>query len=119
MSADINAGVIMNNTPASVTVTYSSNGFSPKNVTIKQGDTVTWASSAGSSMWVASAPHPAHDGYDGTSRAVHCAAGYQGAAPFDQCIPGSTYSFTFTKVGTWYYHDHNNSSQFGSVVVTQ
>ncbi len=99
------------------TVTYSANGYSPSTVTIKKGGTVTW--NGPSNMWVASAPHPAHTGYDGTSRSTHCSPSYSGPKPFDECAGGSTYSFTFDKVGTWPYHDHMNASNFGTIVVTE
>ena len=103
--------------PKTVTVLYGTDGFSPSEVTIKQGDTVTFVNNGGDEMWVASAPHPAHTGYDGTDRATHCAAGYTGTASFDQCAASTNYSFMFTKVGTWPYHNHSNASHFGRVVV--
>ena len=110
------------NPPASGTamtaaVSYTASGFSPATVTIKKGGTVTWTGT--DSMWIASAPHPAHTGYDATSRQAHCAPGYTGATPFDECAPGASYSFTFDKVGTWPYHDHMNASSFGKVVVVE
>jgi plastocyanin len=105
-------------TAGPVTITYDGKSFSPASVTVKKGNTVKWVDTSGQ-MWVASAPHPAHTGYDGTSRSTHCAPGYTGAMPFDECVLGSSYSFTFDKVGTWPYHDHMNPSAFGSVVVTE
>lgn len=107
-------------TPATnntVTVLYGTNGFTPSTVTIHQGDTVTFVNNGSDQMWVASAPHPTHTGYDGTTESVHCAGGYTGALPFDQCAAGKNFSFTFTKVGTWAYHNHFNTSAFGKVVV--
>lgn len=107
--------------PAPITVTYTDQGFSPKSVSIAQGQTVTWVNNTSHNMWVASAKHPEHTGYDGTNREAHCAASYTGAKPFDECAqaaPGASYSFTFTKAGTWPYHDHVNATMFGSVVVT-
>ena len=104
-------------TPTTAIVTYDGNAFSPSEVTIKKGGTVTFNGPA--TMWVGSASHPAHTGYDGTARDVHCASGYTGAAPFDQCASGTSYSFTFDKVGTWPYHDHRNSSAFGKIVVVE
>lgn len=100
-----------------VTVSYDGSSFSPASVTVKQGDVVTFTDSADSNMWVASDPHPSHTGYDGTSRADHCAAGYSGSTPFDQCKPGSSYSFTFDKVGSWGYHNHLNAGVKGTVNV--
>ncbi|MFA7310143.1 MAG: hypothetical protein WC050_04540 [Candidatus Paceibacterota bacterium] len=103
---------------SSAIVTYNGSSFSPATVTIKKGGSVTFTSTAGN-MWVASAAHPAHTGYDGTSRTAHCVAGYTGAAPFDQCAAGTSYTFTFNSSGTWPYHDHINASAFGKVVVVQ
>src|SRR6185436_19055435 len=103
--------------PTSATITYSGSAFSPSPVTIKKGGTVTF--NGPSTMNVASGMHPTHTTYDGTSRTAHCAAGYTGPTPFDQCTPGTSYSFTFDKVGTWGYHDHNNASAFGQVVVVE
>ena len=102
--------------PMSVNVTYDGKVFTPSEVTIKKGGTVTWTSSV-NTMQVASGPHPAHTGYDGTARAQHCAAGASNS--FDQCAGGKTYSFMFDKVGTWPYHDHANSAKFGKVIVVE
>lgn len=101
-------------------VTYSLAGFSPASVTVKKGGAVMWTNIASDGMWVAVDEHPGHAGYDGTSRKDHCA---EGVAPsFDQCIastPGSQWSFTFNKVGTWKYHNHVNESFGGTVTVTE
>jgi plastocyanin len=107
--------------PAPVTITYTDKGFDPKTVTITQGQTVTWVNNSTHQMWIASAQHPTHMGYDGTSREAHCAASYTGAAPFDECkaeAASASYSFTFDKAGTWPYHDHVNSTMFGTITVT-
>src|SRR3989344_4435351 len=103
--------------PKSVTVLYGADGFSPSTVTIKKGDTVTFTNNGGGDMWVATAQHPAHSGYDGTPLSTHCAAGYTGPVPFDQCAAGTSYSFMFNQAGTWNYHNHNNDADFGKVVV--
>ncbi len=101
-----------------VTVTYTSTGFSPKTVTVNKGDTVTFVAGPGSDeMWIASNPHPTHQGYDGTTKSQHCAAGYTGPAPLDQCSAGASFSFVFDKVGTWGYHNHGNASDGGTVIV--
>ena len=101
-----------------VTVTYNGTSFSPATVTISKGDTVRFVNSGTGSMWVASAVHPSHNVYDGTTRADHCGSSYAGIAPFDQCKAAKeTYSFTFTKAGTWGYHDHVNAGATGKVVV--
>jgi len=117
-SAGVSGGLSATTGGASTqaTVSYDGSSFSPASITIAKGGTVTFTDTAGS-MWVASNQHPSHTLYDGTSRAQHCSAGYSGSAPFDQCGPGSTFSFTFNKAGTWDYHDHLNAGAQGTVVV--
>ena len=104
--------------PMAVTVTYNGTAYTPKDVTIKKGGTVTWKNSSSGNMWVASAQHPTHTVYSGTSRSAHCASSYTGAKPFDQCKGETTdYTFAFDKTGKHGYHDHINASAFGSVTV--
>jgi plastocyanin len=119
VNADINAGVTTGSIPTSATVIYSASGFSPASVTIKKGGTVTFINQGGGPMSVASNQHPSHSVYDGTSRAQHCAVGYTGAAPFDQCSVGTSFSFTFTKVGVWGYHNHMGTQDTGTVTVVE
>lgn len=103
--------------PKTVTVNYTDAGFSPASVTIAKGDTVTFTNSSSGGMWVASAMHPTHMVYAGTSLQEHCPAGTQTA--FDQCQNGATYSFKFDKAGTWKYHNHTSASRFGEVIVVE
>ena len=117
VSADINTGVTTGSVPMTASVTLSANGFSPKSVTIKKGGTVTFTNESTGKMWVATASHPTHTVYDGTTLQAHCAAGT--AASFDQCKDGSSYNFTFTKVGSFNYHNHSSASEFGTVVVVE
>ncbi|HEY1074827.1 MAG TPA: cupredoxin domain-containing protein [Patescibacteria group bacterium] len=85
-------------------VTFNGQAFSPRSLTIKVGDTVRFLNNGSQSIWVASDPHPVHTKYS----AFDAERGY---------APGETYSFTFTKAGTWTYHNHLNSSQTGTIVV--
>lgn len=101
--------------PKTVSVSYDGSKFSPSSVTIKKGDTVRFVSTA--PMWLASDPHPVHSGYDGTTRTQHCAPGYAGAKPFDECGTGTNFEFTFEKAGSWGYHDHLNDGAHGTVIV--
>jgi plastocyanin len=103
--------------PMSATVTYGQAGFTPQQVTIKKGGTVTWTNQGGGTMWVASAQHPTHTTYSGTTLTQHCDDATD--TSFDQCKNGSSYSFTFNKVGTWAYHNHAQASQFGKVIVVE
>jgi plastocyanin len=111
-----NVSVQTGGAPMSAKVVYDGHSFTPASVTIAKGGTVTFTDTAGS-MWLASDPHPVHTAYDGTSRSEHCALGYTGAKPFDECSMGSSFSFTFNKTGTFGYHDHMNASAHGTVSV--
>lgn len=104
--------------PMSAAVTYSTSGFNPSEVTVKKGGAVTWMNSGSGQMWIASAQHPSHTVYAGTSREEHCPDAFGMA--FDQCKSGTgDYSFTFQKVGTWNYHDHLSPQKFGKVIVVE
>lgn len=118
VSPSVSASPTATTTNSANTITLTSNGFEPQTLTVKVGTTVTWVDKSGDPMWIASGVHPIHSLYDGTSLSEHCAAGYTGPTPFDECS-GSTnnYSFTFTKKGTFPYHDHLNISETGTIVV--
>lgn len=116
------AGDTSSTTPGSVapltqTIHYTASGFTPASVTVANGGTVTWVNDSTGPMWVASDAHPTHTDYDGTSRTTHCAAGYTGPAPFDECGNGSSFSFTFDKAGTFGFHNHSAAQFEGSVTV--
>ncbi|RJR12813.1 hypothetical protein C4585_03135 [Candidatus Parcubacteria bacterium] len=102
--------------PSTASVTYNGTSYSPQTVTIKKGGTVSWSSTV-PDMWVASAQHPTHTTYSGTSLQEHCADG--ATKSFDQCGRGTSYSFKFDKVGTWNYHDHVNASARGTIIVVE
>ena len=113
------AGIFEENADTSVTVVYTDEGYSPQSVTVPVGGTVTFVNQSSKKMWVASARHPEHTVYSGTSLTQHC-PDTSGTA-FDQCAggaSGTSYSFTFNKAGEWKYHDHIDATKFGSVVVT-
>lgn len=88
-------------------VTYTSAGFAPKSITVRKGETVVFENKTGKAASVASDEHPTHLLY----------------SEFDQYKTdqrGNTeFRFTFTKVGSWDYHDHLNASMGGTVVVTE
>lgn len=91
---------------ARTVVVFSAAGFSPNPVTVKAGTTVSFVNESSGGMWVASDPHPAHTLLSG----------------FDQksgVESGSAYDYTFTKIGTWTYHNHLVPTAKGTVVVTQ
>jgi len=92
--------------PARVVVTFTDSGFSPKTVTVSSGSTVAFMNESTGGMWVASDVHPTHQllpGFDAQKSVAK----------------GGSYEYTFTKVGTWTYHNHVAPTQTGTVVVTK
>jgi len=87
-------------------VEITADGFSPATITVKVGTTVKWENEGIALAWPASDPHPAHTGL----------AGFDALAGLAK---DATYSFTFTTVGTYGYHDHLNPTHTGSVQVIQ
>lgn len=86
------------------TVTLTKDGFSPASITIKMGEKVIFKNEGTDQMWVASGPHPTHTNYP----------------EFDEktaVSKGQSYEFTFTKVGSWKYHNHLNPEERGTVIV--
>lgn len=110
---------VVEDTPTDYIVEYTDTGFSPASVTIPLGSYVVFVNQSSKNMWVASAMHPTHTAYSGTSLTQHCPDTTSTA--FDECkgdAPGSSYSFKFNKAGEWKYHDHIDATKFGTVVVT-
>ncbi|MBI4021425.1 MAG: hypothetical protein HY369_04215 [Candidatus Aenigmarchaeota archaeon] len=100
------------------TVEMSAAGYSPSPLTITAGDTVTFVNIDGSTQWPASAFHPTHTVYPGSDIAK-CGTTEE-ATIFDACKTinlNEEWSFTFTEVGEWNYHNHNNPAQFGKIIV--
>jgi plastocyanin len=99
------------------TIFYTDSGFQPADLTVQQGDTVTWLDRSSNTMWVGSDRHPSHTNYAGTTRREHCQDGDQTTAAFDQCTTGDRFSFTFEKTGEWGYHNHQPFERGGTVTV--
>ena len=89
---------------ATATVTYDGNSFSPANLTVKQGTAVTFTNSSTQPLWVASDPHPVHNGL----------AGFDARKGSAQ---GGSYTYTFKEKGTFGYHNHLRSSDTGTIIV--
>jgi len=105
-------------TPTTHTIEITASGFSPNSLVVKAGNTVRWVNKADAASWPASAMHPTHRIYPG-SGLDKCGTAEQ-ASIFDTCkglAKGESWSFKFNEKGTWAYHDHNNPSQFGRVIV--
>jgi plastocyanin len=103
-------------------ITYSDAGFTPANMTVSVGDTLRFVNQASRGMWVAVDEHPTHTEYDGTATREHCVDGAALNGVFDQCRqsqPGETWEYTFTKAGTFEYHNHAQSAHGGTITVTE
>ena len=89
---------------AAKTITYTDSGFSPTALTIKVGDTVVFKNNGGEDFWPASGPHPTHTNYPefDAKKAISS---------------GGSYSFTFTRTGSWKYHNHLNPGSTGTITV--
>ncbi len=75
------------------TIVRTKNGFSPDKITIRTGQSITFISKDAQEFWPASDPHPNHTNYSGfdAGKAIN---------------PNGSWRFTFTKEGTWRFHDH-------------
>ena len=105
---------------ATIIVSYSDAGFYPKEVSVRVGDTVRFANQSTHGMWVGVDEHPTHTEYDGTSTREHCAGGVATNGAFDQCSQaqnGGSFEYTFTKAGTFGYHNHARAANTGTIVV--
>jgi len=90
-----------------VEIDITSSGFTPSDVTVKSGTVVTFKNTDSSKQhWPASNPHPSHTDLPGFDS-------LKGLAQ------NETYSFTFTKLGKWKFHDHLNERLGGSVTVVE
>lgn len=99
-------GVVSDSNIKNSKITYTDNGFEPFTITIKINTNVTFTNKSNGMMWIASNPHPAHTDLPG----------------FDQknsIGKGGLYTYTFSKIGTWKYHNHNAPEKTGVVIVTK
>lgn len=87
-------------------VSMTAGGFSPETITIKAGDTVTWTNADSAAHQVATDPYPSEDAL----------ASFKAANP---ALQNATYSYRFTKAGTYTYHDHLAPLKFKGTVVVQ
>lgn len=109
-----NQETTIDDTKNSNIVTYTNDGFIPKEIEILEGETIEFINQSDGEMWVASAQHPTHTVYPKKSD-DDCLG-----SSFDACksmANGVLWSFTFNEVGEWEYHNHVQSSDWGRVIV--
>lgn len=94
--------------PSAATVNVTDEGFDPSTVTISAGQSITWVNNSSKTVQVGSADHPTHTknpALTGGEFVIELKAG-----------ESKTVS-AGSNVGTWGYHNHLNSSNFGKVVI--
>jgi plastocyanin len=85
-------------------VEITADGFSPATLKVPVGAKVVWVNKDSNPHRVASNPYP-----DGTD--------LPGLDSKDPIGPDSTYAYTFSKTGTFGYHDHYKPSTNGQITV--
>jgi plastocyanin len=85
-------------------VKFTDNGFEPSTLTVDSDTTVEFENKSSDDFWPASNVHPTHLLYPS----------FDAKKPV---LPGDSYSFTFTKVGRWGYHNHLEPDVQGTIVV--
>lgn len=97
---------------ATVTLTDGT-GFSPATIQTRAGGVVRFINQSTGKMWVASDPYPSRTNYPSFDQG----AGVTDAAKYEE--KSTTYEFTFTKAGSYGYHDQLQPRYKGAVVVTE
>ena len=102
-----------------VIIVYRDGKYIPDTVRISVGQEVVWVNES-QVFWPASDLHPTHKKYPG-STITKCGTPERESL-FDACeamAPGAEYSFVFTEVGEWAFHDHINPRAQGVVIVSE
>jgi plastocyanin len=89
---------------AEVIVEYTSDGFIPKQVEVSKGSRVAFVNITDAPLWVGSDPHPFHSDFPS----------FDAKRAYGK---GEEFIFTFEHTGTFTYHNHERSSDRGSIHV--
>lgn len=87
-----------------VVISMTDLGFFPSSISVEKGTTVTFVNDGQSNHWPASDVHSAHNllpGFDANKGIT----------------TGGVYSYKFTKIGEWAFHDHLNPDFVGTIAV--
>lgn len=87
----------------STTVTLTETGFSPKDITVKAGTTITWINQSGKAATVHSDDHPTHR--------LHSFLN------LGEFADGESLEVVVQEPETYGYHDHYNASANGTITV--
>lgn len=85
-------------------IVFKDGKFEPQNVSIKVDQTVNFVNQSDEDIWPASNIHPTHGIYPQ----------FDSQKPIN---PGKSWSFTFTRAGTWKFHDHLQPEITGEIKV--
>jgi len=91
--------------PKEVTITLTKNGFTPSQVTINIGSAVRWKNKSGAQETVNSDNYPTNQLHKELN--------------FGVFSNNSSVVYTFTKPGTYGYHNQLHPSQHGKIIVVQ
>lgn len=86
-----------------MTLSITSSGFSPAEVTVPVNGTVTFVNNDTQQHQPSSAPHPSHTEYPGLNSPV--------------LAPGQSFTATLTRAGTFKVHDHLNPGLRATIIV--
>ncbi|MEK7536607.1 MAG: cupredoxin domain-containing protein [Patescibacteria group bacterium] len=90
-----------------VSIMYTAIGFSPSEVTLKNGGKITWINKGNREIKIGVNPHPIHTG----NREI------SGGDFTLDLMPGDQKTVVILKTGTFDYHDHLNAGEGGTIIV--
>jgi len=109
-SPDPVAGTSLDEAKDTPTISYSGEGYDPETLEVKKGQTVRFTTTSEVPNWVASNPHPSHTDYPEFDT---------GLILDTPPAPGDEIKFTFDKIGSWSFHNHNQPNHTGTIKVTE
>jgi len=90
--------------PTTAVVSMGEDGFSPQTLKIKVGTTVVFKNDGAEQHQVESNPHPEHTDLPGLDSKTALSS-------------GATYTYKFTKAGTFHYHNELEPDENGTIIV--
>ena len=94
---------ITSDVPLAATITYTNDGFTPKDLRVKVGDIINVVNTSSRSLQFSSDPHPIHTKNPELNAQTISA--------------GASVNVTVTAQGTFGFHDHLDSTKTGTLVV--
>jgi plastocyanin len=104
-SSETLSGTNTPDTVASATITYNDQGFSPKSLSVKAGNTIRIVNQSSIGLQFSSDFHPTHTKDPELNMRL--------------IDSGKDGMLKVTRTGTWGFHNHERASDTGSLMVTQ